>query len=49
MTDAAYVIGGWVITGAALSGYAARLWLRTRRLRSLVPPPEEPGEDAGWT
>lgn len=36
MTDAGYVISGWVITGAGMGAYLARLWLRTRRARKLL-------------
>ena len=35
MTDAGYVVSGWVITGAAVGGYLARLWVRTRRAKKL--------------
>ena len=42
MTDAGYVLGGWALTGAALAGYVARLWARTRRARKLLPPGEQP-------
>jgi len=31
VSDAGFVITGWVLTGAVLAGYWARLWLRTRR------------------
>jgi hypothetical protein len=34
MTDAGYVLSGWVVTGAALGGYLARLWVRARRAKS---------------
>lgn len=46
MTDAAYVLGGWAITVVALGGYAARVAIRSRRLRRLAPP-EERGRE--WT
>jgi hypothetical protein len=42
MTDAAYVLGGWALTGAALAGYVGRLWARSRRARELLPPEERP-------
>ena len=45
MTDAGYVIGGWAITGAAIAGYVARLWARSRRARRLLPPEQD---GAGW-
>jgi hypothetical protein len=44
MTDAGYVISGWVVTGAALGGYLGRLWIRTRRARKLL----ETNEGDGW-
>lgn len=31
MTNAAYVVAGWSLTGLALAGYTARLVLRSRR------------------
>lgn len=40
MTDAGYVLGGWALTAAALAGYLARLWARSRRVRLLLPPEE---------
>jgi hypothetical protein len=40
MTDAGYVLGGWVLTGVALAGYVGRLWTRSRRARKLLPPEE---------
>jgi len=46
MTDAGYVIGGWTLTAAAIGGYVARLWARTRRARRLLPPDEE--GRSGW-
>lgn len=36
MTDAAYVLSGWALTGAVLAGYLARIWVRTRRARKLL-------------
>jgi hypothetical protein len=30
MTDAGFVIAGWVVTGVALAAYSARLIWRTR-------------------
>ena len=36
MTDAGYVIAGWAITGAALGGYLARVWVRSRRARDVL-------------
>ena len=36
MTDAGYVLSGWVVTGAALGGYLVRLWVRARRARQLL-------------
>jgi hypothetical protein len=43
VTDAAYVISGWVITSAALGGYLARVWARSRRARKLLG-----AEGDGW-
>jgi hypothetical protein len=43
VTDAAYVISGWVITSAALGGYLTRVLIRTRRARKLLG-----AEDDGW-
>jgi hypothetical protein len=31
VTDAGYVIGGWVLTAVVLAGYYARLVVRIRR------------------
>ncbi|MDQ3944616.1 MAG: hypothetical protein M3357_05590 [Actinomycetota bacterium] len=42
MTDAGYVITGWVITGAALGGYLTRIWVRARRARQVLGPDGEP-------
>jgi hypothetical protein len=36
VTDAGYVISGWVITAAAVGGYLARVWVRSRRARRLL-------------
>ncbi len=36
MTDAGYVLSGWVITACALGGYLARIWTRSRRARRLL-------------
>jgi hypothetical protein len=46
VTDAGYVIGGWALTGAAIAGYVARLWTRSRRARRLLPPDEQ--DRSGW-
>lgn len=40
MTDAGYVLGGWVLSAAVLGGYLARLLARTRRARQMLPPEE---------
>ena len=37
MTDAGYVIAGWLLTGVVLGGYAASLTLRLRRARKSLP------------
>lgn len=31
MTDAAYVFGGWALTGGVFALYTARLWQKSRR------------------
>ena len=36
MTDAVYVLAGYVITVVALGGYSASLLLRARRARRLI-------------
>jgi len=36
MTDAGYVLSGWLVTGAALGGYLARVWVRTRRAKKIL-------------
>ena len=35
MSDAGYVIGGWVLTGGVMLAYWARLVVRTRRSDAL--------------
>ena len=40
MTDAGYVLSGWLITGAALGGYLSRVLIRARRARNLLGPDE---------
>ena len=45
MTDAGYVLAGWGVTAAAIGGYLARVWVRTRRARRLLGP-DDGGE--GW-
>jgi hypothetical protein len=42
MTDAGFVVAGWALTGAALAGYLAKLWVRVRRVRQLLP------DEEGW-
>lgn len=37
MTDAGYVIGGWLLTGIVLLGYWLRLQYRIRRAERLDP------------
>ncbi len=37
MTDAGFVITGWVLTAVAVGGYWARLIQRTRRARRPTP------------
>jgi hypothetical protein len=39
MTDAGYVIAGWLLTGVVLGGYTATLALRLRRARKSLPGP----------
>jgi hypothetical protein len=36
MTNAGFVVAGWALTGAALAGYLARLWVRARRVEQLL-------------
>ncbi|HEY4397491.1 MAG TPA: hypothetical protein VGO28_07435 [Acidimicrobiia bacterium] len=38
MTDAGYVITGWVLTAVVLVGYWASIARRTRRAQRSVPP-----------
>lgn len=38
MTDASYVIGGWILTGVVLGGYGWRLAAKTRQARKALPP-----------
>ena len=42
MTDAAYVVTGWVLTAVVLAGYWASIARRTRRARRSLPPEESP-------
>jgi len=42
MTDASYVVTGWVLTAVVLAGYWASIARRTRRARRSVPPGENP-------
>jgi hypothetical protein len=47
MTDAGYVVTGWVVTAVVLAGYWASIVRRTRRARRTLPPdksPVPPGE-----
>jgi len=47
MTDAGYVVTGWVLTAVVLAGYWASIVRRTRRARRTLPPgtsPVPPGE-----
>ena len=47
MTDAGFVVTGWVLTAVVLAGYWASIARRTRRARRTVPPGEDavpPGE-----
>lgn len=37
MTDAGYVITGWVLTGVVLGSYAVLLSVRLRRARKSLP------------
>jgi len=46
VTDAAYVIGGWALTGAVLVAYGERLWARSRRARKMLP--DERGGETPW-
>ena len=38
MTDAGYVVTGWVLTAVVLAGYWASIARRTRRARRSLPP-----------
>ncbi len=40
MTDAGYVIAGWIITVGVLGAYGATLVRRGRKLSRIVPPEE---------
>jgi hypothetical protein len=40
MTDAGYVIAGYVVTGAVLAAYTARLLWRGRSAAKALPPEE---------
>ena len=40
MTDASYVIGGWVATGGILLAYTLHLFRRTRKVAEQLPPEE---------
>jgi hypothetical protein len=42
MTDAGYVVAGWVLTAVVLAGYWASIARRTRRARPSLPPGESP-------
>jgi hypothetical protein len=42
MTDAGFVITGWVLTAAVLAAYWASIARRTRRARRSVPPGHTP-------
>jgi hypothetical protein len=47
MTDAGYVVTGWVLTAVVLAGYWASIARRTRRARRTLPPDRSlvrPGE-----
>lgn len=43
MTDPGYVLAGWIVTGAAMGGYLARVVIRSRRARKLLGPDEGDG------
>jgi len=43
MTDAGYVVTGWVLTAVVLAGYWASIARRTRRARRTMPPDTVPG------
>jgi hypothetical protein len=40
MTDAGYVVTGWVLTAVVLAGYWLSIARRTRRARRSLPPEE---------
>jgi hypothetical protein len=42
MTDAGYVVTGWVLTAVVLAVYWASIARRTRRARRSVPPGPNP-------
>lgn len=42
MTDAGYVLTGWVLTAVVLAGYWLSIARRTRRARRSLPPEESP-------
>lgn len=42
MTDAAYVVTGWVLTAVVLAVYWASIARRTRRARRSLPPGQTP-------
>ena len=42
MTDAAYVVTGWVLTAVVLAVYWASIARRTRRARHSLPPGQTP-------
>jgi hypothetical protein len=42
MTDAGYVVTGWVLTAVVLAGYWLSIVRRTRRARRSLPPGESP-------
>ena len=42
MTDAAYVVTGWVLTAVVLAVYWASIARRTRRARRNLPPGQTP-------
>lgn len=42
MTDAGYVVTGWVLTAVVLAGYWASIARRFRRARRSLPPEESP-------
>jgi hypothetical protein len=42
MTDAGYVVTGWVLTAVVLAGCWLSIARRTRRARRSLPPEESP-------